>query len=74
MLLVMATCYFPLQIEAHLAPRTVKHYVYHGPNRVQDTEFLESQDIVIITYSTLVSDYDQHSKAAGKQAAVQKIH
>ena len=44
------------QIKEHLSPTAVSHYVFHGPGRTDDPDELAQYDIVITTYSTVLSD------------------
>lgn len=49
----------------------IRVYLYHGPNRCQDIEFLSDFDIVLTTYSTLQTEYGKQVKTAqGSKAYV----
>ena len=45
------------QIAAHLKPKTLKYYVYHGSSRTSDIDELAKYDIVITTYSIVSSEF-----------------
>ena len=45
------------QIATHVAPGTLKYYLYHGANRVSDIDELAEYDMIITTYSIMSSDY-----------------
>ncbi len=45
------------QIAAHIKPKTLKYYVYHGSNRTTDIDELAKYDLVITTYSIVSSDF-----------------
>jgi len=44
------------QIEAHIAPHSLRYYLYSGAGRVADDAFLRSFDIVLVSYSTLAAE------------------
>ncbi|KAJ6160833.1 hypothetical protein N7470_004229 [Penicillium chermesinum] len=44
------------QIKEHLDPGVTSFYVFHGASRTQDRDVLASYDIVITTYSTILSE------------------
>ena len=50
------------QIATHVQPDTLKVYVYHGPNRNSDPEFLSDFDVIISTYSTATADTSSRFK------------
>lgn len=41
------------QVRAHISPNSLKLYNYSGAGRLADTDFLSSQDIIFVSYSTL---------------------
>jgi len=43
------------EIEKHL-PDTFKVYIFYGPRRKKDIEYLKKYDIILTSYHTLVSD------------------
>lgn len=45
------------QIAAHLKPKTLKYYVYHGSSRTSDIDELAKYDVVITTYSIVSSEF-----------------
>ncbi|KAJ5093649.1 hypothetical protein N7456_009510 [Penicillium angulare] len=51
-----------MQIQEHLKPDTLKYYVFHGPNRKLDLRELSSFDLIITTYSTILSEIQDRSK------------
>jgi SWI/SNF-related matrix-associated actin-dependent regulator of chromatin subfamily A3 len=44
------------QIDAHIAPHSLRYYLYSGAGRVADEAFLRSFDIVLVSYSTLAAE------------------
>ncbi|KAI2016065.1 hypothetical protein LOZ49_000247 [Ophidiomyces ophidiicola] len=44
------------QIKEHLHENALSYYVFHGPSRTEDPTELAKYDIVITTYSTVLSD------------------
>ena len=47
------------QIAAHLKKKTLNYYIYHGPNRITESEELAKFDVVITTYSTIASEFSR---------------
>eukprot|EP00111_Clytia_hemisphaerica_P020134 TCONS_00059342-protein len=46
------------QFSEHLAPNVdLQIYIYYGPDRVRDINFLKQHDVVISTYGTVSGDY-----------------
>ena len=46
------------QINKHVKEGSLTYYVFHGPNRNDDSSFLEKHDVVITTYSILGQSSD----------------
>lgn len=44
------------QIKEHLEENAITYYVFHGPSRTEDPGELAKYDIIITTYSTILSD------------------
>ncbi|OAX79555.1 hypothetical protein ACJ72_06127 [Emergomyces africanus] len=44
------------QIEEHLEGDTLSYYVFHGPSRTEDPVELSKYDLIITTYSTILSE------------------
>lgn len=54
------------QIKEHLKQSAVSYYVFHGPGRTEDPNELAQYDIVITTYSTVLSDTSGKSTKRGE--------
>ncbi|KAI9641082.1 hypothetical protein NHQ30_010511 [Ciborinia camelliae] len=50
------------QIKAHIKPGALKYYIYHGANRIKDVQKLSEYDIVITTYGSVASEYNNRNK------------
>lgn len=50
------------QIASHIAPDTLKYYVYHGGNRISAVNELAKYDIVITTYSIVANEWGRPGK------------
>lgn len=44
------------QVKEHLKPHALSWYVFHGPTRTSDADDLSQYDLVITTYSTILSE------------------
>jgi SNF2 family DNA or RNA helicase len=44
------------QIKEHLKKKTISYYVFHGPSRTTNVDELAEYDLVITTYSTILSE------------------
>ena len=44
------------QIATHIKPSSLKYYIFHGGNRIQDIDELAEYDIIITTYSIVSSE------------------
>ncbi|KAJ5584408.1 SNF2 family helicase/ATPase [Penicillium hispanicum] len=55
-----------VQIKEHLEPESVKYYVFHGSSRTTDLDELSSYDLVITTYSTILSEVSGRNSKRGK--------
>ncbi|TKA61468.1 hypothetical protein B0A49_12576 [Cryomyces minteri] len=53
------------QIKAHIRPKGLSYYIYHGPNRNRDIAMLGHYDLVITTYSVVASEFGE--SALGKK-------
>jgi len=53
------------QIKEHVRPKTISYYVYHGTARTADVDELASFDLVITTYSTILSEYSGRGTKRG---------
>ena len=51
-----------IQVKEHLAERAVSLYVFHGPTRTNDVDELSQFDLVVTTYSTILSELSGRSK------------
>ncbi|KAI9104077.1 SNF2 family N-terminal domain-containing protein, partial [Phlyctochytrium arcticum] len=51
------------QFASHVLEGSLKLYVYHGINRIQDPEKLASYDVVLTTYNVLSLEYGRLQKA-----------
>ena len=52
------------QVAAHIEEGTLKTYIYHGNNRIQDVDLLAKYDLVITTYAVVASDLAGRKKRA----------
>lgn len=50
------------QISAHVKKESLKYYVFHGPNRIQDVDELAEYDLIITTYSIVSSELYNRGK------------
>ncbi|CZS92108.1 related to helicase-like transcription factor protein [Rhynchosporium agropyri] len=50
------------QMKQHVKPGTLKYYVYHGANRIKDMQKLAQFDIVITTYGSVATEFNNRSK------------
>ncbi|KAJ6008403.1 hypothetical protein N7540_012379 [Penicillium herquei] len=50
-----------MQIQEHLKEDSVKYYTFHGPNRTFDLKELSTYDLIITTYSTILSEIQDRS-------------
>ncbi|KAK2789973.1 hypothetical protein FQN52_005781 [Onygenales sp. PD_12] len=53
------------QIQEHLEESSLSFYVFHGPARTQDAKELAQYDLVITTYSTILSEIAGKSSKRG---------
>ena len=51
-----------IQVKEHLAQRSVSLYVFHGPARTTDVDELSQFDLVVTTYSTVLSELSGRSR------------
>jgi hypothetical protein len=62
------------QLKAHLRPQALSHYIYHGSNRVSDSDTLATYDVVITTYAVLAWEYRKHEQSDGQYVSpLQKL-
>ncbi|KAJ5899279.1 SNF2 family helicase/ATPase [Penicillium taxi] len=50
------------QIKEHLAPESISYVVFHGTSRTRSLDTLKDYDLVITTYSTVLSEVQGRSK------------
>ncbi|EQL35173.1 hypothetical protein BDFG_03154 [Blastomyces dermatitidis ATCC 26199] len=53
------------QIEEHLEEDALSYYVFHGPTRTEDPDELSKYDLIITTYSTILSELSGKSTKRG---------
>ncbi|EEH42116.1 uncharacterized protein PADG_06936 [Paracoccidioides brasiliensis Pb18] len=53
------------QIEEHLEAGALSYYVFHGPTRTEDPAELSKYDLVITTYSTILSELSGKNSKRG---------
>lgn len=53
------------QMEEHLQQAALSYYLFHGPTRTEDPSELAKYDLVITTYSTVLSDLSGKSSKRG---------
>ncbi|EZF71964.1 hypothetical protein H105_05894 [Trichophyton soudanense CBS 452.61] len=58
------------QIKEHIKDGALSYYVFHGPNRTEDPKELARYDIVITTYTTILSDVSGKSSKRGTSPLV----
>ncbi|CAI7669679.1 hypothetical protein N7533_005034 [Penicillium manginii] len=51
------------QIKEHLEPDAISYYVFHGASRITDLDDLSKFDLLITTYSTVLSEIKGHQNA-----------
>lgn len=61
------------QIKQHIKPDSFSYYVYHGSNRIKDTEKLAKYDLVITTYGSVASELNARSKRKPGQYPLEEI-
>ena len=54
------------QVAAHIEDDTLKTYIYHGNNRIQDVNLLAKYDLVVTTYAVVASDLAGRKKRTDK--------
>jgi SNF2-related domain len=62
------------QIKQHLKPGSLKVYIYHGNNRLNDIEELATYDLVITTYNIASSELDRRGAKMKRANAVLPLH
>ncbi|KAJ5773382.1 Helicase C-terminal [Penicillium paradoxum] len=62
------------QIKDHLKPRSMTYYVFHGPNRTTDFMELSEYDIIITTYSTILSEISGRGAKSGKLSPLTRMN
>ncbi|EPE31291.1 P-loop containing nucleoside triphosphate hydrolase [Glarea lozoyensis ATCC 20868] len=50
------------QIKQHVKPGALKYYIYHGSGRIKDVNKLAQFDLVITTYGSVASEFNNRSK------------
>ncbi|KAJ5923699.1 hypothetical protein N7454_008944 [Penicillium verhagenii] len=60
-----------MQVEEHLKPDALKFYVFHGSARTTDIKELASYDLIITTYSTVLSEL---SSRVGRESPLTKMN
>ncbi|KAJ9490050.1 hypothetical protein VN97_g3210 [Penicillium thymicola] len=62
------------QITDHLKPRTISYYIFHGQSRITDSSLLSEYDIIITTYSTILSEISGRGAKKGKLSPLTKMN
>lgn len=62
------------QIKDHLEPRSLSYYVFHGPNRTSDLNELSEFDIIITTYSTILSEISGRGAKSGRLSPLTRMN
>lgn len=57
------------QIKEHLSPQSISYYVFHGTSRTTDVDELSDYDLVITTYSTILSEISGRGSKRGSPLA-----
>jgi SNF2 family DNA or RNA helicase len=58
-------------MQEHLTEGALTYYVFHGPSRTEDPEELAKYDVIITTYSTVLSDTTGKSTKRGSSPLTQ---
>ncbi|KAJ5508331.1 hypothetical protein N7527_010474 [Penicillium freii] len=62
------------QIKDHLKPRSLSYYIFHGASRITDSSLLSEYDIIITTYSTILSEISGRGAKKGKPSPLTKMN
>ncbi|KAJ5209560.1 hypothetical protein N7449_003939 [Penicillium cf. viridicatum] len=62
------------QITDHLKPRSISYYLFHGQSRITDSSLLSEYDIIITTYSTILSEISGRGAKKGKLSPLTKMN
>ncbi|KAG0161050.1 hypothetical protein PDIDSM_8583 [Penicillium digitatum] len=62
------------QITDHLKLRCIRYYIFHGPSRITDFKVLSEYDIIITTYSTILSEISGRGAKSGKLSPLTKMN
>ncbi|KAK4870884.1 hypothetical protein LT330_000121 [Penicillium expansum] len=62
------------QIKDHLKPDSISYYVFHGPSRTTEFRELSKYDIIITTYSTILSEISGRGARSGKLSPLTKMN
>ena len=54
-----------MQVREHLAPKALSFYLFHGSGRTSDVDELAQHDLVVTTYSTVLSELSGKSSKRG---------
>ncbi|KAJ5645276.1 SNF2-related protein [Penicillium longicatenatum] len=60
-----------MQVEEHLKANSIKAYVFHGSGRITDLKELATYDLIITTYSTVLSEL---SSRVGRDSPFSKMN
>ncbi|KAJ5647037.1 hypothetical protein N7490_003409 [Penicillium lividum] len=63
-----------LQVEEHLKPDSLKFYVFHGSNRTTKLKELATYDLIITTYSTVLSELSPRNARPGRESPFRKMN
>lgn len=50
------------QVKSHIAPNSIKYYIYHGSSRCQDIDELAEYDLIITSYHTMAAEKTKGGK------------
>ncbi|KAE9964077.1 hypothetical protein BLS_008668 [Venturia inaequalis] len=50
------------QVKTHIAPNSIRYYIYHGASRCQDIEELAEYDLIITSYHTMAAEKTKGGK------------
>ncbi|KAJ5513586.1 SNF2-related protein [Penicillium fimorum] len=62
------------QIKDHLKQCSISYYIFHGPSRITDLDELSEYDIIITTYSTVLSEISGRGAKSGKLSPLTKMN
>ncbi|EPQ67026.1 Bgt-5364 [Blumeria graminis f. sp. tritici] len=62
------------QIKQHVRKGALSYYIYHGTNRIKDVEKLATYDLVITTYGSVASEFNNRIKKKNGSYPLEQIN